>query len=158
MQCNIRHFHTSNRCQSQHMCRKVVNVQCVLLSVLAGSAHTVLASYWSKKLGKTNMLGNSFHHFQTINFLLCFCFLKKLNMRTTTNLFIQAFTNFHLSLLYFLLPLFPFVHLCSLPVLQSRRGTETRSERSKNQHNRRGCYCAAGNNHTIAIPRTRKEC
>lgn len=26
--------------------------------VLAGSAHTVLACYWTKKLGKKKMLGN----------------------------------------------------------------------------------------------------
>lgn len=30
------------------------------LSVLVGSAHTVLGCYWSKKLGKKKMLGNYF--------------------------------------------------------------------------------------------------
>lgn len=28
----------------------------------AGSAHTVLGCYWSKELGKTEMLGKTSHH------------------------------------------------------------------------------------------------
>lgn len=28
-------------------------------SVFAGSAHTILGSYWSKKLGKKKLLGNN---------------------------------------------------------------------------------------------------
>uniref|UniRef100_A0A3Q3WRG3 Uncharacterized protein n=1 Tax=Mola mola TaxID=94237 RepID=A0A3Q3WRG3_MOLML len=42
---------------TQHTCSKVGKCSTyVLLFVLAGSAHTVLASYWSQKLGKTKML------------------------------------------------------------------------------------------------------
>ena len=58
--------------------RKFVNVKffscetkILALPVLAGSAHTVLGSYWSKKLGKKKLLGNSCTFFKFISDARC---------------------------------------------------------------------------------------
>jgi predicted PhzF superfamily epimerase YddE/YHI9 len=38
------------------------NLRCVLLWLIAGSAHTVLGVYWSKKLNKTRMFARQVSH------------------------------------------------------------------------------------------------
>lgn len=41
-----------------YLYNSITNFQSNVFSVLVGSAHTVLGSYWSMKLGKKKMLGN----------------------------------------------------------------------------------------------------